>query len=80
MVSQGVQIIEGELVFTSGLGGSYPPELLIGQVMTIESTENALFQTATIQPSVDFSSLQAVLVITNFLSVDIEPLVPEQGQ
>ena len=80
MVSQGVEIIEGELVFTSGLGGSYPPELLIGQVISIESTENALFQTATIQPSVDFSSLQAVLVITNFQAVDIEPLVPEPEQ
>lgn len=77
MVSQGIEIIEGELVFTSGLGGSYPPKLLIGQVMSVESRENALFQTATIQPSVDFRSLQAVLVITNFQAVDIEPLIPE---
>jgi rod shape-determining protein MreC len=76
MIGQGIEIVEGDLIFTSGLGGSYPPELLIGQVMTIESGENALFQTATIQPSVDFSRLQAVLVITNFQAVDISPLIP----
>lgn len=76
MIGQGIEIVEGDLVFTSGLGGSYPPELLIGQVMTIESGENALFQTATIQPSVDFSRLKAVLVITNFQAVDISPLTP----
>lgn len=76
MISQGIEIIEGDLIFTSGLGGSYPPELLIGQVMTIETGDIALFQTATIQPSVDFSRLQAVLVITNFQAVDIEPLIP----
>lgn len=76
MIGQGIEIVEGDLIFTSGLGGSYPPELLIGQVLTIESRENALFQTATIQPSVDFSRLQAVLVITNFQAVDISPLTP----
>ena len=76
MVSQGIDIFEGDLVFTSGLGGSYPPELLIGQVMSIETGENILFQSAVIQPSVDFSSLKAVLVITNFQAVDIEPLIP----
>jgi rod shape-determining protein MreC len=78
MVNQGINIIEGDLIFTSGLGGSYPPELLIGQIMSIETGENALFQSAVVQPSVDFSSLQAVLVITNFQAVDIEPLIPEQ--
>lgn len=76
MIGQGIEIIEGDLIFTSGLGGSYPPELLIGQVMTIETGENALFQSATIQPSVDFGRLQAVLVITNFQAVDIRPLTP----
>jgi len=29
-----------------------------------------------VQPVVDFSNLSAVLVITNFNSVDISPLVP----
>jgi len=76
MVSPSVQIAEGDLVFTSGIGGSYPPEIFLGQVLSPQLKENALFQTATIQPSVDFQNLRAVLVITNFKPVDIAPLIP----
>lgn len=80
MVSPSVQLAEGDLVFTSGMGGSYPPEIFIGQVLSPQLKENALFQTAAIQPSVDFNNLRAVLVITNFKSVDIAPLVPTPMQ
>jgi rod shape-determining protein MreC len=76
MVSPGVVITEGDLVLTSGLGGTYPPEILIGQIESINSTEGELFQTASVQPSVDFNNLQAVLVITNFQAVNIAPLIP----
>lgn len=76
MVSPAIQLTEGDLVFTSGMGGSFPPEIFIGQVLSPQLKENALFQTAAIQPSVNFESLRAVLVITNFRSVDIKPLIP----
>jgi len=80
MVNPSVQITEGDLVFTSGLGGSYPPEIFIGQVLSPQLKENALFQTASIQPSVDFQTLRAVLIITNFKPVDIAPLIPTPMQ
>ena len=76
MVSPAIQLTEGDLVYTSGMGGSFPPEIFIGQVLSPQLKENALFQTAAIQPSVNFESLRAVLVITNFRSVDIKPLIP----
>ncbi len=76
MVSPSIELTEGDLVFTSGLGGSYPPEILIGQIVSPQFRENELFQTASIQPSVDFENLRAVLVITNFKPVDISPLIP----
>jgi rod shape-determining protein MreC len=63
-------------VLTSGLGGSYPPDILVGQVLTPKQEENALFQSASVQPVVDFSSLRAVLIITNFKPVDYSPLLP----
>jgi len=68
----------GDVVLTSGLGGNYPPNIFIGQFFSTQQRENALFQTASIQPIVDFSSINAVLVINNFQSVDISPLIPEQ--
>jgi len=75
-VSPSTILNDGDLAFTSGLGGSFPPEILIGKVVSPEIKENELFQTASIQPSVDYSTLRAVLVITNFTAVEIEPLVP----
>lgn len=80
MVPQDAELDPGEVILTSGLGGNYPPDILIGQVITVRQFENELFQTATLQPIVDYSQLQAVLVIKNFRPVDISPLVPGSGQ
>jgi rod shape-determining protein MreC len=71
-----IEIEEGDLVLTSGLGGGYPPDLIVGQVVNIRSREFDLFQRATVQPVADFNSLEIVLVIVNFKPVDIAPLRP----
>jgi len=76
MVSQNITLDSGEILLTSGLGGNYPADLLVGQVISVTKKENELFQTASVQPIVDFSILRAVLVITNFSSIDISPLNP----
>ncbi len=75
-ISQDVKVEAGDLILTSGLGGGYPPDLIIGQIVNVRSLDYELFQQATVQPSVDFSRLSIVLVITNFRPVDISPLVP----
>ena len=76
LISQNVAVEAGDLILTSGLGGGYPADLIIGQVVTVRSLEFELFQQATVQPAVDFSRLEIVLVITNFRPVDIAPLEP----
>jgi len=76
MIPQEVKLKAGDLVLTSGLGGGYPADVLIGQIISIKKREGELFQSASIQPAVDFSSLRAVLVISNFKPVDIVPLIP----
>ena len=76
MISQDSNVEAGDLILTSGLGGGYPPDLIIGQVLSVRSLDVELFQQATVQPTVDFTLLQIVLVITNFRPVDISPLVP----
>ncbi|GJQ51752.1 MAG: hypothetical protein HKUEN02_05990 [Anaerolineaceae bacterium] len=63
-------------MLTSGLGGGYPPDLIVGQVVNIRARESDLFQQASIQPVVDFNRLQIVLVIVDFTPVDISPLIP----
>ncbi|MCK6583553.1 MAG: rod shape-determining protein MreC [Anaerolineales bacterium] len=76
LISQNVTVEAGDLILTSGLGGGYPADLIIGQVVTVRALEFELFQQATVQPAVDFSRLEIVLVITNFRPVDIAPLEP----
>ena len=76
LVSQDTPLLPGEIVLTSGLGGGYPADLLVGQAISVRSSGTNLFQSASVQSVVDFGSLQAVLVITNFRPVDITPLIP----
>jgi rod shape-determining protein MreC len=77
MVSTSAQLVEGDLVLTSGLGGSFPSDIVIGQILSPTKSENDLYYSAVIQPAVDFSNLEAVLVITNFKPLDITPLTTD---
>lgn len=76
MISQENKLAVGEVLFTSGLGGNYPKDILVGEITNIRKRENDLFQIASVQPSVDFEGLRAVLVITNFSPTDLAPLIP----
>jgi rod shape-determining protein MreC len=79
MISQDATLTVGDVVLTSGLGGTYPPNLLVGQVLSVRKLDYELFQQAAIQPNVDFNHLGFLLVITNFAPVNISPLSTTPG-
>jgi rod shape-determining protein MreC len=62
----------GEVVLTSGLGGKFPQDLVIGRVIEVDRQEAELFQRAIVQPAVDIDSLEIVFIITDFRTVDTE--------
>lgn len=64
------QIEVGDVVLTSGLNGTFPQDLVIGRVINVDRSEAELFQSAQVQTAVDFDTLEAVFVITNFEFVD----------
>ena len=76
LIPQDSSVQPGDLVLTSGLGGGYPPGLIVGQIVNIRTRDFDLFQQATVQPVVDFNRLQIVLIIVNFEPVDSSPLIP----
>lgn len=78
-IPQEASVSTGELILTSGLGGNYPPDILVGQVTGVRQSPVELFQTALVQPVEDFSKLDIVMVITNFQPVNIGPLLPTPG-
>lgn len=53
----------GEVVMTSGLGGVYPKGIPVGKVVAVQKRSGALFQEATVEPSIGLSRLEEVLVI-----------------
>ena len=64
-------ITQGDLVITSGLGGNFPPDLVVGQVTSIRQFEFELFQEAEVRSLINFDILEFVLVITSFQPIDI---------
>ena len=72
-LQQGAVLSVGEVVLTSGLGGNFPKGIPIGQVVQINQRDIDVFQQAVVQPTVDFSSLELVAVVTNFNPLEVEP-------
>ncbi len=58
-------MIEGDLLVTSGTDGVYPPGLPVGRVTQLHRSANGLFQEATVIPAVDVTRLEEVLVVTS---------------
>ncbi len=56
-------VVVGDLVVTSGLGGNFPKGLLVGEIRKVEQREHGIFQYAELVPSVDLTKLEEVLVI-----------------
>jgi rod shape-determining protein MreC len=66
LVNPDAKVTAGEQVVTSGFqGGLYPPEIVIGVVSHVYQQPGTLTKLIAIRPSVDFSSLEFVLVVTD---------------
>lgn len=79
LIPQEVVVEEGDLVLTSGLGGSFPANIVIGQVVSVQRQQAALFQEAEVRPSVDFDDLKIVSVVTSFEPVDLSTFEEAAG-
>jgi rod shape-determining protein MreC len=62
-VSGTADVQMGDVVSTSGIDGIYPKGFVIGQIESVERVAGA-FGAIVVRPAVDFSSIEAVLVVT----------------
>ena len=60
------QLISGDLVETSGLGGVYPSGIVAGHVEEVRTDVSGMTEYAVIVPETDLDSLQQVFVIKDF--------------
>lgn len=75
------KIEKGQTVITSGLGGVFPPGLLIGTVQSVKTDQYGLTQTAYIQPGANFYDIENVLVIkSNLIQPSASALGEQQGE
>lgn len=65
-IPQGPVFQVGEVVLTSGIGVRFPKGIPIGQVIERRQRDIDIFQQAVVRPSIDFSSLELVAIVTNF--------------
>ncbi|MCI8739245.1 MAG: rod shape-determining protein MreC [Oscillibacter sp.] len=62
----GCQLLDGDLVQTSGLGGYYPSGLVIGTVEEVLVDESGAASYAILAPSADLDALTEVFVVKSF--------------
>jgi rod shape-determining protein MreC len=54
---------EGDIILTSGLGGVFPKGLMVGSVSEVKKSRRGMFQDIAIQPAVDFTQLENLIII-----------------
>ncbi|MCI8916612.1 MAG: rod shape-determining protein MreC [Oscillospiraceae bacterium] len=65
-LSEEAQLVTGDQVTTSGLGGVYPPGLVVGTVRTLCVEEDGISRYAQVEPAADIAGVQYVYVIVDY--------------
>ncbi len=65
-VSEQAKLVTGDQVTTSGLGGVYPPGLVVGTVRTLYVEEDGVSRYAQVEPAADIAGTQYVYVIVDY--------------
>lgn len=79
MIPQEADVQVGDVVVTSGLGGNFPPDIVIGQITSKRQFEFELNQEAEVRSLVEFDTLEFVLVITSFQPIDLSAFDDEES-
>jgi len=72
-ITQQTRVQPGEVVLTSGLGGAYPPGIIIGAVAAVQQLTYEVQQRAEVVPAVDYNRLETALIIISFQPADFSP-------
>lgn len=63
LFARDADVVRGDMVITSGLGGLFPAGLHIGHVADVRRVEQGLVVEASVVPAVDFARLEEVFVL-----------------
>ena len=60
----------GSVLITSGIGGTFPPGLVIGKILQIRQKDVEVFQEALVEPAVDMRNLERIYVLLRTVGPD----------
>lgn len=58
-------VIKGDKLFTSGLGGAFVKDIYIGEIESVVSDDKELTKTIEIKPAIDFKKIYKVFIISD---------------
>jgi rod shape-determining protein MreC len=62
-VPQSDNLVKGDIVITSGLGGDIPKGLILGQVEKVEKVSGSIFQYVTVLPGIELTRIERVMIV-----------------
>jgi len=69
-LSEDCELLNGDLIMTSGKGGVYPSGLMIGTIERVKTEATGITKYAVIRPTADLDNITQVFVIKSFDIVD----------
>lgn len=56
-------VTEGDVLVTSGMGGRFPADLVVGRIARVAESRRGMFQEVLVEPAVDFSRVEEVFIL-----------------
>ena len=75
-IPKNADVVEGDVIVTSGFGGVYPKGIIVGLVSSLKNDDGGLLKIGVLKPAVDFQKLEDVMVITASREAPPEPIKP----
>ncbi len=63
---------EGDTIVTAGIGGMFPPEIILGTVTKVHSKRRGMFLEIEVEPAVDFARLEVLFIDLSEEQLDID--------
>ncbi|MCR5439978.1 rod shape-determining protein MreC [Selenomonas sp. WCT3] len=75
-IAKNADVVEDDVIVTSGFGGIYPKGIVVGRISSIENDAGGLLKIGLLETAVDFQKLEDVMVITASREAPPEPIKP----
>ena len=75
-IPKNADVVEGDVIVTSGFGGIYPKGIVVGLVSSLQNDSGGLLKVGLLEPAVDFQKLEDVMVIIVSREAPPEPIRP----